>query len=94
LQLKRIKVKTPKSLNEATGKETTTKYAFSVANWEDSTLSYLRSISARGESDLQIITSMARTILKKQGPDSVDKYLGISESGVSGEEADERALLW
>ncbi|KAF9243070.1 hypothetical protein BU15DRAFT_59949 [Melanogaster broomeanus] len=91
LQLKHLKVKTPKSLNEATRKETTTKYAFSVANWEDSTLSYLQSISGRGDSDLQIITSMARTILKKRGPDNVNKYLGMSESG---EEADKRTLLW
>ncbi|KIJ13593.1 hypothetical protein PAXINDRAFT_13554 [Paxillus involutus ATCC 200175] len=63
--LKHTKVQTPKSLNVATRKESRTQYAFSTRDWEGSTLSYLQSISTRGENDLEIITSMAQTVLKK-----------------------------
>ncbi|KAF9237765.1 hypothetical protein BU15DRAFT_75757 [Melanogaster broomeanus] len=91
--LKHVKVKTPKSLNLATGKESRTEHAFSSANWQASTLSYVRSISARDDNDLQPIVSMAQAVLKKQNPDSTDGYLGMSESGADGKEADERALL-
>ncbi|KIK80691.1 hypothetical protein PAXRUDRAFT_157995, partial [Paxillus rubicundulus Ve08.2h10] len=92
-QFKHGKARMLKSLNVATGKESTTRYAFSMANWEDSTLPYVQSISTRGDNDLQTIMAMARTILKKQGPDSVEKYLS-STSQESGEEVDERVLLW
>ncbi|KAF9236560.1 hypothetical protein BU15DRAFT_63914 [Melanogaster broomeanus] len=92
--LKHVKVKTPKSLNLATRKESRTEHAFSSANWQASTLSYVQSISARDDDDLQAIISMAQAVLKKQNPDSTDRYLGMSESGADGKEADERALLW
>ncbi|KIJ63620.1 hypothetical protein HYDPIDRAFT_188405 [Hydnomerulius pinastri MD-312] len=86
------KPKTPKAFNEATGKESTTKYAFSCTNWKSATLGYYQSVSARGDTGLQVITSMARNVLLIRGADSVEKYLGESH-GKSSDEMDERAML-
>ncbi|KAG1719918.1 uncharacterized protein EDB91DRAFT_1351777 [Suillus paluster] len=45
----KLMLKTPKVLNKATGKETSTAYAFSVNNWGSATNSFLKSGSSEGE---------------------------------------------
>ncbi|KIK77569.1 hypothetical protein PAXRUDRAFT_36773 [Paxillus rubicundulus Ve08.2h10] len=69
---------TSQQLNEAMGKESMTKYAFSAQNWKSATSGYFYSVSARGDDrvHLQVIESMSQNILAICGTDSVDKYLG------------------
>ncbi|KIK91766.1 hypothetical protein PAXRUDRAFT_796085 [Paxillus rubicundulus Ve08.2h10] len=59
-QLKR-KPKTPKALNEATGKESMTKYAFSAQNWKFATLGYFHSVCKGGMLACKLLGRCLRT---------------------------------
>jgi len=92
-QMKR-KLRTPKTLNKATGKESTTEYAFSISNWGPATAAFLQSVHKKSANTVLDITSTARMLLKKSGGAGIDKYLYYVNHANDSEEVDQRAMLW
>ncbi|KAG1849620.1 hypothetical protein C8R48DRAFT_677043 [Suillus tomentosus] len=62
---RKLMVKTPKVLNKATGKETSTAHAFSVNNWGPATHSFSKSARLKGKDIMSDITLMSWKLLKK-----------------------------
>jgi hypothetical protein len=86
---RKLMVKTPKTLNTSTGKETWTANAFSVNNWGSQTASFAKSARSKGGDMMKDITLMAWKLLKKP-KSGLEGYL--SDDG--DEELDERAFVW
>ncbi|KAG1902158.1 uncharacterized protein F5891DRAFT_978876 [Suillus fuscotomentosus] len=61
----KLMVKTPKVLNKATGKETSTAHAFSVNNWGPATHSFSKLACLKGKDIMSDITLMSWKLLKK-----------------------------
>ena len=87
------KLRTPKTLNKLTGKESTTEYAFSINNWGSATTAYMKSVNKKGDIAIKTTTSMARKLLKKSSGAGLEKYLRLGDASDS-EEIDSRAMLW
>ncbi|KAG1883444.1 hypothetical protein F4604DRAFT_1677762 [Suillus subluteus] len=84
---RKLMLKTPKALNKATGKETSTVYAFSVSNWGSATNSFSKSARLKGKNLTKDITSMARKLLKRS-KSGLEDFLSNDF-----EELDERAMV-
>lgn len=83
----RAHLKTPKTLNKATGKETVSEHAFSIAKWKSKTDTFIRAAAKKGEAATELTVSMAWKLLKKPG---FDKYT----SNDSFEDEDDRVDVW
>ncbi|KAG1903739.1 uncharacterized protein F5891DRAFT_977309 [Suillus fuscotomentosus] len=90
-QMKR-KLRTPKTFNKATGKDSTTENAFSINNWGSVTASYVVAIKAKGDDYMRTTTLTARKLLKKLGSVGLQKYFRTDDDG--SEAVDIRAILW
>ncbi|KAG1888936.1 uncharacterized protein F5891DRAFT_987708 [Suillus fuscotomentosus] len=90
-QMKR-KLRTPKTFNKATGKDSTTENAFSINNWGSVTASYVVAIKAKGDDYMRTTTLTARKLLKKSGSVGLQKYFRTDDDG--SEAVDIRAILW
>ncbi|KAG1889011.1 uncharacterized protein F5891DRAFT_1198892 [Suillus fuscotomentosus] len=84
---RRARLKTPKTLNKATGKETVSEHAFSIAKWKSKTDAFIRAAAKKGEAATELTVSMAWKLLKKP---SFDKYT----SNDSFKDEDDRADVW
>ncbi|KAG1727945.1 uncharacterized protein EDB91DRAFT_1253683 [Suillus paluster] len=90
-QMKR-KLRTPKTFNKATGKDSTTKNAFSINNWGSATASYVVAIKVKGDNYMRTTTLTARKLLKKLGGVGLQKYFRTDDD--NSEAVDRRAMLW
>ncbi|KAG2107613.1 uncharacterized protein F5147DRAFT_774057 [Suillus discolor] len=90
-QMKR-KLRTLKTFNKATGKDSTTENAFSINNWGSVTASYVVAIKAKGDDYMRTTTLTARKLLKKSGSVGLQKYFRTDDDG--SEAVDIRAILW
>ncbi|KAG1906309.1 uncharacterized protein F5891DRAFT_975718 [Suillus fuscotomentosus] len=90
-QMKR-KLRTLKTFNKATGKDSTTENAFSINNWGSVTASYVVAIKAKGDDYMRTTTLTAQKLLKKSGNVSLQKYFRTDDDG--SEAIDIRAILW
>ncbi|KIK13424.1 hypothetical protein PISMIDRAFT_18014 [Pisolithus microcarpus 441] len=61
----KLEIRLPKTLNKATGRETSGPYMFSVSNWGEETASYKISIASRGDENTIDVIASAQTLLKK-----------------------------
>ncbi|KAG1901073.1 uncharacterized protein F5891DRAFT_1187771 [Suillus fuscotomentosus] len=68
---RRAHLKTPKTLNKATGKETVSEHPFSIAKWKSKTDTFICVAAKKGEAATELTVSMAWKLLKKPG---FDKY--------------------
>lgn len=90
-QMKR-KLRTPKTFNRSTGKDSTTEHTFSINNWGSVTTAYLVAVKKKGDLFLKDTTSTARKLLKKSGGAGLDRYLRLNDDDES-EDFDKRAML-
>ncbi|KAG2109687.1 uncharacterized protein F5147DRAFT_772972 [Suillus discolor] len=90
-QMKR-KLRTLKTFNKATGKDSTTENAFSINNWGSVTASYVVAIKAKGDDYMRTTTLTARKLLKKWGSVGLQKYFRTDDDG--SEAVDICAILW
>jgi hypothetical protein len=91
VQMKR-KLRTPKTFNKSTGKDSTTEHAFSISNWGSVTGSYLVGVRKKGDIYLRDITLAAQKLLKKSGNASLERYLRLDGEDES-EDIDRRTML-
>ncbi|KAG2149551.1 hypothetical protein BD769DRAFT_1381341 [Suillus cothurnatus] len=85
---RKLMVKTPKVLNKATGKETSTAHAFSVNNWGPATHSFSKSARLKGKDIMSDITLMSWKLLKKS-KSRLEDFVSDDDS----EELDVRLLV-
>ncbi|KAG2353225.1 hypothetical protein BDR07DRAFT_1496672 [Suillus spraguei] len=84
----RVHLRTPKSLNKITGKETGTEHTFSFAKWGPKTALFIQGANKKGAASIQLTMSMASKYLKKPGfdnhnsTDSADEVDGCATSGI------------
>ncbi|KAG2058780.1 hypothetical protein BDR06DRAFT_1003954 [Suillus hirtellus] len=86
------KLRTLKTFNKATSKDSTTENAFSINNWGSVTASYVVAIKAKGDDYMRTTTLMARKLLKKSGSVSLQKYFHTDDD--SSEAIDICTILW
>ena len=87
----KMKVKLPKVLNKATGRESTAPYQFSSQNWNSKTMAYKSSVNRRGPEFIQgVFTEALRR--RNQKPGSTDS-VGATDANGNGGDVDPRALL-
>ncbi|KAH7930535.1 hypothetical protein BV22DRAFT_1000484, partial [Leucogyrophana mollusca] len=81
--------KIPRKINKITGKESTTKLAFSEPNWGSKTRGYMKSITRRHADSIPLTIGLARTVAKAR------KTGGKTDEEGEGEEEsdDERAQI-
>jgi hypothetical protein len=84
----KLMVKTPKVLNKATGKETSTAHAFLVNNWGPATHSFSKSAHLKGKDIMSDITLMSWKLLKKS-KSRLEDFVSDDDS----EELDVRLLV-
>ncbi|KAG1864385.1 hypothetical protein F4604DRAFT_1905370 [Suillus subluteus] len=72
-------LKTPKSFNKVTGKETATEHAFSVGKWGPKTASFIRGANKKGAESIRLTMSMAYKYLKKPGFDNHNSIDSVDE---------------
>jgi hypothetical protein len=87
------KLRTPKTFNKSTGKDSTTKHAFSISNWGLVTGSYLVGVRKKGDIYLRDITLVAQKLLKKSGNAGLERYLRLDREDES-EDIDRHTMLW
>ncbi|KAG2152690.1 hypothetical protein DEU56DRAFT_727716, partial [Suillus clintonianus] len=87
INVRKARLKTPKTFNKATGKETTSEHAFSVAKWSSKTAAFVCGAKKKGTAATELTVSMAWKVLKKPG---FEKYTGNDMS----DEDDDRADIW
>ncbi|KAG1876244.1 hypothetical protein F4604DRAFT_1924530 [Suillus subluteus] len=75
----KCKLHTLKTFNKYTGKDSTTKHAFSINNWGSATTAYLAAIKKKGDIYLKDTMSMAQKLLKKSGSAALDRYLHLND---------------
>lgn len=85
---RKLMVKTPKTFNKQTGKETWTANAFSVNNWGSQTISFAKAARSKGKAVVKDITTMAWKLLKKP-KSGLEGYLSDDDD----EELDDRAFV-
>ena len=82
----KMKVKLPKVLNKATGRESTARYQFLSQNWNSKTMSYKLSVNRRGPKFIQdVFAEVHRRRNQKTG--STDT-VGPSDASGSGGDID------
>ncbi|KAG1888205.1 hypothetical protein F4604DRAFT_1916127 [Suillus subluteus] len=84
---RKARLKTPKSFNKVTGKETATEHAFSVGKWGPKTASFIRGANKKGVESIRLTMSMAYKYLKKPGFDNHNSIDSVDEM-------DDRADIW
>ncbi|KAG2347029.1 hypothetical protein BDR05DRAFT_996814 [Suillus weaverae] len=81
----RAHLKTSKTFNKTTGKETVSEHSFSIAKWKAKTDAFTRGATKKGVAAMELTVSMAWKLLKKPG---FEKYTSNDSS------EDDHADIW